>query len=142
MPNDILAKWSPEIDSSRFNQGDISEEVWRKFREFVALCHASKHYKALADDDKRSTRIIGLRKHEIEQYRSSSKQSTTLHFRAKFLAMELCHQMARLANSMADQQLVLQILERTQLNINDPVRGHELANFYVMALDEYVSPKL
>ena len=134
MANDILHKWRPPLDWTKFSQGSISDDVWKIFCEFVELCHAVAHFKAEADDDRKSMRIIGLSRREREDYRRSADREEGNSFRARFLAAERAFSMLAASKNEFDEELTKEILIRTGLANLDTVRGHETANFDVFAI--------
>jgi hypothetical protein len=52
---DVLDYWNPPIDWSRFQQGGLSDAMWRHFRELVRFCNAHRHWEEAARQA-RSTR--------------------------------------------------------------------------------------
>ena len=42
---DVLDYWGPTIDWTRFDQGDVSDQMWTAFRQLVQPCHCVEHWR-------------------------------------------------------------------------------------------------
>jgi hypothetical protein len=47
---DVLEYWNPNIDWSKFDQGSITDDIWKHFKELVQLCHAFRHWEEATTD--------------------------------------------------------------------------------------------
>lgn len=100
---DVLKFYMPDIDWTQFDRGDLTTDIWDKFRDVILLCHAAVHWerqlKAI-----RSTRIQSLPQnttdgsngHGMEQPDDCAIHEVEMHMRrANFLATEKILEMAK-----------------------------------------------
>ncbi|MBK8157379.1 MAG: hypothetical protein IPK59_00690 [Rhodospirillaceae bacterium] len=100
---DVLNFYMPDIDWTLFDRGDVSTEIWGKFKEVILLCHAAVHWerelKALRGSRPQALptgTLNGSNGHMLGQSVHSAIHQIEMHMRrANFLATEKILEMGK-----------------------------------------------
>jgi hypothetical protein len=142
---DVLEHWRPQMDWSRFKRGQLSPHVWACFCEAVELCHAFRHWKNAEHERWRLTPAPVVKESDYARRKRNRENESRIkiyesrRMRAAFLARDRIVSITQISLAdTADWSLSLALIESLgDKVIVDGIRGHERAQFEILAFDEF-----
>jgi hypothetical protein len=146
---DVLEYWHPTIDWTRFDQGDVSDQMWTAFRHLIQLCHCVEHWRE-------SHRALSLtrppaplytpesrhyRKKRLDEWKRPSQAAENHMHRAAHLADDKVAEMSWLVSPHDQGKPDWRLYFASALSIGRSL-GHLRARYKSVAFDQFASNAL
>lgn len=140
----VLKSWKPTINWGRFEQGDVSEEVWSIFQTIIQLCHAHSYWKEQTLQA-RNTTLPSSEELENEFQRRKLKRDRkseisrreALMYRAAYQTTEKLSELSKIVTD--DESSIDTRLFRALSLAVRPIPSYEKARCEVIAFESFNS---